>query len=90
MALPKEPKLYGAERVAVVENRKRKHEAELHGEDASTEKRDRRVAVMLRESDYKTLRVLAAEDDKTLSSYLAKVLTDHLAMLQSSKDSKIG
>lgn len=83
MALPKEPKPYGAERVAIVENRKRKHEAEIHAEDAPTEKRDRRVAVMLRESEYKTLRRLAAEDDKTLSSYLATILTDHLAKLQS-------
>ena len=89
MALPKEPKPYGVERAAIVENRKRKHEADIQAADATTEKRDRRVAVMLRESDYKALRVLAAEDDKTLSSYLAKVLTEHLAMLQSSKDSKM-
>ena len=82
-ALPIYTKPYGVERAAMIESRKRKHEAEIQAEDVKKEKRDRRVAVMLRESEYKALRRLAAEDDKTLSSYLAKILTEHLAKLQS-------
>lgn len=89
MALTRDTKPYGVERAAIIESRKRKREATVQAEDVKTEKRDRRVAVMLRESEYKALRLLAAEDDKTLSSYLAKVLTEHLEKLQTSKDDKM-
>lgn len=83
MALPKDTRPYGVERAAMIENRRRQHEASSHEVSMGPEKRSRHIGIMIKESEYKKLRRLAAENDKTLSSYIAKILSDHLKKLQS-------